>query len=107
MAALIAWSSLSLPRFLLAQVLSLDIRSLRQRTGAPERQLPDYRVILCCVEVEYSIDAQRRVRLLGARVALPEEDWTAQQDAAAALNAATLDDEACAAEEEEDESANE
>ena len=74
-----------------AQVLSLDIRSLRQRTGAPERQLPDYRVILCCVEVEYAIDAQRRVRVLGARAALPEEAWTAQQDAAAALSAATLD----------------
>ena len=73
-------------------MLSLDIRSLRQRTGAPERQLPDYRVILCCVEVEYAIDVQRRVTLLGARVALPEEDWTAQQDATAALNAATLDD---------------
>jgi hypothetical protein len=81
-------------------VLSLDIRSLRQRTGAPERQLPDYRVILCCVEVEYAIDAQRRVRVLGARVALPEEEWTAQQDVAAALNAATLDDGAGAEEEE-------
>jgi len=28
-------------------VLSLDIRSLRQRTGAPERQLATYTVILC------------------------------------------------------------
>ena len=75
-------------------MLSLDIRSLRQRTGAPERQLPVYRVILCCVEVDYSIDDQRRVRVLGARTALPEEAWAAQQDAAAALSAAALDDDA-------------
>jgi hypothetical protein len=72
--------------------LSLDIRSLRQRTGGPERQLASYRVILCCVEVEYAIDDQRRVSVLGARTALPEEAWAAQQDAAAALNAASLDD---------------
>ena len=86
-------------------MLSLDIRSLRQRTGGPERQLPVYRVILCCVEVEYSIDAQRRVRVLGARVALPEEAWAAQQDAAAALTAAALDDgeEALSGGEEEEE----
>ena len=67
---------------------------MRQRTGGPERQLASYRVILCCVEVEYAIDDQRRVSVLGARTALPEEAWAAQQDAAAALNAASLDDDA-------------
>lgn len=44
------------------------------------------------MEVEYAIDDQRRVSVLGARTALPEEAWAAQQDAAAALNAASLDD---------------
>jgi hypothetical protein len=65
-------------------VLSLDIRSLRQRTGGTARQLPLYHVILCCVEVDYTIDEQRRVAITDARRALPEDAWAAQQDAAAA-----------------------
>ena len=73
------------------QVLSLDSRSLRQRTGAA-RALPVYHVILCCVEVDYTIDEQRRVDVTGARRALPEEAWEAAQDAAAALSAAALSD---------------
>jgi hypothetical protein len=74
-------------------VLSLDIRSLRQRTGDAAKQLPLYHVILCCVEVDYTIDAQRRVDVVGARVALPEQAWEAAQDAAAAaMGAAALSD---------------
>jgi|APGre2960657444_1045066.scaffolds.fasta_scaffold15486_3 tRNA-Thr(GGU) m(6)t(6)A37 methyltransferase TsaA len=69
---------------LVTQVLSRDIRSLRQRTGAPEKRLPLYHVILCCVEVDYTVSDLRHVLVTDARRALPEEDWAAMQDAAAA-----------------------
>ena len=70
---------------LVTQVLSRDIRALRHRTGAPDKRLPVYRVILCCVEVDYTLDDDSRaVMVLHGRTALPEDDWAAAQDAAAA-----------------------
>jgi len=72
---------------LVRQVLSLDIRALRERS-APRRAV--YHVILCCVEVDYTLDGARRVEVLGGRPALPEAAWAAQQDDAAA--AAALSD---------------
>jgi len=81
---------------LVRQVLSLDIRSLRQRTGPAERRLAVYHVILCCVEVDYTLSEARCVEVLGGRAVLPEPDWEAQQDAAQLAAAAQL------AEEEDD-----
>lgn len=71
---------------LVTQVLSRDIRALRHRTGAPDKKLDVYRVILCCVEVGYTLDeATRDVVVIDARTAMPEDDWAAAQDAAAAV----------------------
>ena len=83
---------------LVSQVLALDIRSLRQRTGAAPA-LEVYHVILGCVEVDYTITEEtsaagvdgsvegggcvRRVAVLGGRRALPEAEWEAAQEAAA------------------------
>ena len=65
-------------------MLSLDIRSLRERTGDVARRLALYHVILCCVEVDYTIDEARAVTVTGARRALPEAAWEAAQAAVAA-----------------------
>lgn len=69
---------------LVAQVLSLDVRSLRER-GAPT--LATYRCTLCGVEVEYAVGGggqdDRAVTVLGGRAALLEEAWEAAQDAGA------------------------
>jgi hypothetical protein len=52
-----------------------------------------YRVILCCVEVEYTHDDDTRtVTVLGGRPALGETEWAAVQDAAAAQAALSDDD---------------
>ena len=70
---------------LVTQVLSRDIRALRHRMGVPDKKLDVYRVILCCVEVGYTLDeATRDVVVVDAKTALPEDDWAAAQDAAAA-----------------------
>ncbi|CAL54057.1 Uncharacterised domain UPF0066, YaeB-like domain [Ostreococcus tauri] len=54
------------------EVLSYDIRSIRERNAPPEkRKFDTYRVILCDVEVEYTI-TDRVVEVIGA-TAIPHE----------------------------------
>jgi tRNA-Thr(GGU) m(6)t(6)A37 methyltransferase TsaA len=73
---------------LVRQALALDIRSLRQRTGPAERRLAVYHVILCCVEVDYTISDAREVSVLGGRAVPSEAEW----EAAAAAADLQLDD---------------
>lgn len=60
------------------EVLSYDIRSIRERNAdVDKRKFDTYRVILCDVEIEYTISEERKVEITGAK-AVPREvfdDW--------------------------------
>ena len=55
------------------EVLSFDIRSIRERNASAEkRKFETYRVVLCDVEVEYTISEERMVEIIDAK-AVPRE----------------------------------
>jgi len=55
------------------EVLSYDIRSIRERNASAEkRKFETYRVVLCDVEVEYTISEERVVEIINAK-AVPRE----------------------------------
>jgi len=60
------------------EVLTYDIRSIRERNAdVDKRKFDTYRVILCDVEIEYTISEERKVEITGAK-AVPREifdDW--------------------------------
>ena len=59
-------------------MLTYDIRSIRERNAdVDKRKFDTYRVILCDVEIEYTISEERKVEITGAK-AVPREvfdDW--------------------------------
>ena len=68
------------------EVLSYDIRSIRERNApAEKRKFDTYRVILCDVEVEYTISEDRNVDIIGAR-AVPREVFDDLERAKEKLN---------------------
>ena len=57
------------------EVLSYDIRSIRERNAPLEkRKFETYRVVLCDVEIEYTINDERVVEIIGAQ-AVKREVW--------------------------------
>jgi len=57
------------------EVLSYDIRSIRERNAPLEkRKFETYRVVLCDVEIEYTISDERVVEIIGAQ-AVKREVW--------------------------------
>jgi len=57
------------------EVLSYDIRSIRERNAPMEkRKFETYRVVLCDVEIEYTLSDDRVVEIIGAK-AVPREVW--------------------------------
>ena len=54
------------------EVLALDMRAVRERRAAAERKrFETYRVVLCDVEVEYSVDDETKVCVMLGGVAVP------------------------------------
>mmetsp|Transcript_27039 Transcript_27039/g.43300 ORF Transcript_27039/g.43300 Transcript_27039/m.43300 type:complete len:88 (+) Transcript_27039:104-367(+) len=54
------------------EVLALDMRTVRERRAPPERKsFAVYRVTLCDVEVEYTVDADQVATLVGGRAVPP------------------------------------
>lgn len=74
-------------KMFIKEVLSYDIRSIRERNApAEKRKFETYRVILCDVEVEYTISEERVVEIIGAR-AVPREVFDDLERAKAEIEA--------------------